>query len=116
MDADPATSKRVEETVLKTVSAVTGKDVRQITLKSPLTGTSAPSFVQRIEIVRRLESEFGLKIPDEHWNYLNTVGELVDYVQKRQLLSQKVQAAPIQPSIPTTNIPSGVQQRPIFKR
>lgn len=113
---DRAASKRVEETVIKTVSTVTGKDVRQITLKSPLTGASAPSFVQRIEIIRRLESEFHFKIPDEHWNYLNTVGELVDYIQKRQLLSEKAQTAPIQPSIPTTNIPSGVQQRPIFKR
>ena len=43
-------------------------------------------------------------------------GGFIPYIQKRQLLSEKAQTAPIQPSIPTTNIPSGVQQRPIFKR
>jgi acyl carrier protein len=109
---DPAESKRVREKVIQTVAAVTGKDIRRISLDSPLTGASAPTFVQRIEIIQRLEREFQIKIPDEHWNYINTVGELVDYVEKRQLLEKKGGSVAAQPSTPARNI----QQRPVFKR
>lgn len=111
---DPSESKRIREKVFLTISQVTGKDVREINLQLPLTGPSAPSFVQRIQIIERLEREFGFKIPDEHWNYLTTVGQLVDYVQKRQLwLRQQKSAAPSPASKPrTTTIPP----RPVFKR
>jgi acyl carrier protein len=92
---------RVQREVVKTVSQVTGRDAGDITPGFPLVGASAPSYVQRIEIVGRLERTFSVRIPDEHWNFLLNVGELVDYLQKRVAYRS----------------PAGEPtQRPVFKR
>jgi hypothetical protein len=77
---DPAAQHRVEQDVLRVVTHITG---RPADLQSPLTGTGAPSYERRIAIVQQIETRFKLLIPDDHWAHLNTVGELVDYVQKR---------------------------------
>jgi acyl carrier protein len=92
---------RVQREVVKAVSQVTGRDAADITPGFPLAGAAAPSYVQRIEIVSRLERSFSVRIPDEHWNFLMTVGELVDYLQKRVAYRS----------------PAGTPtQRPVFKR
>jgi acyl carrier protein len=92
---------RVQREVVTAVSQVTGRDAGDITPGFPLTGAAAPSYVQRIEIIGRLERVFSVRIPDEHWNFLVNVGELVDYLQKRVAYRS----------------PAGTPtQRPVFKR
>ena len=99
--ASAAELSRVQHEVVRTVSQVTGRDAAEITPRFPLTGESAPTYVQRIEIVGRLERGFSVRIPDEHWNFLMNVGELVDYLQKRVAYRS----------------PAGTPtQRPVFKR
>lgn len=36
-----------------------------------------------IEIIMRLEEEFGIEIPDEDAENINTVGELVKYIEEK---------------------------------
>jgi acyl carrier protein len=116
LKVEASVSNQIRDKVFRTVAEVMGKDVRQVSLKSPFSGSSAPTFVQKIEIIQKLEREFRFKIPDEHWNYLNTVGELVDYVQKRQLLNTKGGSIPVQRSIPTKSKDPVIPQSPVFKR
>jgi hypothetical protein len=99
--ASSAELSRVQREVVTAVGQVTGRDAGDITSGFPLTGASAPSYVQRIEIIGRLERVFSVRIPDEHWNFLMNVGELVDYLQKRVAYRSPAGA-------PT--------QRPVFKR
>jgi acyl carrier protein len=119
---DVRTLQRIEADVFHTISDVTGIDPREIKASYPLTGKRAPSYSQRIEIIDRLERRFGLRIPDEHWTYLNTAGELVDYVQKRlayRLYGRSPQQRDLQNKEPIGRpAPQlrGIEERPVFKR
>lgn len=123
----PAAMKAIEAEVVTTVARVTGRNPRTVTPKLPLSGPSAPRYSERIEIIERLERTFSITIPDEHWNYLNTVGELVDYIQKRSVYRRSLPASrePVSrepraadPSAPTPAVRPGgnLEQRPVFKR
>jgi hypothetical protein len=71
--------------VVRTVSKYLSSPVQSVEDTLPL---SAPTvyYVEKVQIVKALETEFKLNIPPEHWKYLNTVGELVAYIQKRIIL------------------------------
>jgi acyl carrier protein len=77
---DPITQRQIEQDVLRVVTEITG---RPADLQSRFSGAGAPSYERRIAIVQQLETRFKLVIPDDHWAHLSTVGQLVDYVQKR---------------------------------
>jgi len=59
---------------------------------SPELSLSAPStsYFQRIDIITMLENKYKLRIPDEHWTNLNTVGELVQYMNTRLILQNEL--------------------------
>jgi hypothetical protein len=74
-------------------------------------------YRQIISIIFEIEKKFKLRIPDEHWNYLNNIGELIDYVTNRVIITKskkyedyyKSGSMPVYPSPDTIN-------RPVFKR
>jgi acyl carrier protein len=108
------TSVRI--TVTQEISKVLGKTPDQIDEAFPLIGDQAPSYVLKIQIIEKLEQDFELKIPDEHWKVLTNVGELVNYIQQRNLLQQRFPSLQtksddwptIQQSLPS-------EQRPVFR-
>ncbi len=117
---DPKMLKMIEAEVVGTVSKVTGRDIQEIDPTFPLTGASAPRYSERIEIIDTLERKFNFRIPDEHWIYLNTVGELVDYIQKkdlyrRSLPAKELEGSPREPS-ERERLRPVEPDRPIFKR
>ncbi len=109
----------IRNTVISAVSRVTGKQPNAIDNNSPLTGNGSPTYMQRIQIINELEKTFGFIIPDEHWKSMVNVGQLVDYIQKREILQKNTQKSrakniprnwqDIQQSLPP-------EQRPVFKR
>jgi len=105
---------RIRSSVIDVVSKIIGKKASEIGSNYSLTGDKAPTYVQRIQIIEALEKEFNLMIPDEHWKSLETTGQLIDYVEKRQILLKSKQELPkdwqgIQQSFPP-------EERPRFKR
>ena len=117
---DPGMLRMVETEVVRTVSDVTRRNIREIGPTFPLTGASAPRYSERIEIIDTLERKFKLRIPDEHWNYLNNVGELVDYIQKRELYRRssprkEPEGSPREP-LERERLKPVEPDRPIFKR
>jgi len=104
----------IQKSVTDHVSRITGKKPNEVGPAFPLTGAKAPPYVQRIQIIGALEKEFNLMIPDEHWKSIDTVGQLIDYIEKRQtIVKSKPQLLrewqDIQQSFPA-------DQRPVFKR
>jgi len=76
------------------------------------------TYTQRIQLVTAIEQKYRISIPDEHWQAMSNVGQLADYVAKRQQLAQatgeqkSTQArswAQIQQSFPPS-------ERPVYKR
>lgn len=50
------------------------------------------SYVQRIQLVSAIEQQFQITIPDEHWQQMETVAQLADYVEKRKQLERSTPA------------------------
>jgi hypothetical protein len=46
------------------------------------------SYVQRLQLIRGVEQQFQIAIPDEHWQQMETVEQLADYVEKLQQLKR----------------------------
>jgi len=109
-----AEKEHIRTSVIGHVSRIMGKKPNEVGLKFSLTGTKAPTYTQRIQIIDALEKEFNLMIPDEHWKSIETVGQLIDYIEKRQIIFKSKQQLPedwqgIQKSFPA-------EERPEFKR
>lgn len=45
-------------------------------------------YDQRIQLIRAIEQQFQITIPDEQWQQMETVGQLADYVEKRRQLKR----------------------------
>lgn len=107
--------------VSQTAARVLGQNPATITLAYRLDRRNGVSYVQRIQIIQNLEKLFGMKIPDEHWRRMVTIGEIARYVFERQQLAksfpqikkyQKQNDWPrIQQSIPTDKKPVFINRR-----
>jgi acyl carrier protein len=118
-EVDTGEVEHIRNEIIKTVSKVTGKDAHKVTPSSRLADDIKATYVQRIKIVKDLERKFNLRIPYEHWNYLYTVSELVDYVHKRKIIEKKKEYRDSKKNSldwPSIQQKTPIDQRPIFKR
>jgi hypothetical protein len=51
------------------------------------------SYVQRIQLISAIEKQFQITIPDEHWQQMEVVAQLADYVEKRKQLERSTPAS-----------------------
>jgi len=118
-EVDTGEVEHIKDEIIKTVSKVTGKDADKVTPGSRLADDIKATYVQRIKIVKDLERKFNLRIPYEHWNYLYTFSELVDYVHKRKIIEKKKEYRDSEKKSldwPSIQQKTPIDQRPIFKR
>lgn len=54
---------------------------------SPGESLAALSYVQRIQLITTVERDFGLRIGDETWQKMSTVGQLADYIVRAKGLT-----------------------------
>lgn len=54
-----------------------------ISLQHNLVGKSAPSYFEKLQIIQRSEQMFNIKLQDEEWRLMATVGELSDYINNK---------------------------------
>ena len=111
----------IREDVVAFYAKVAGKPNTEINANTPFSDASRGglAYTQRIQVVTAIEQKYKLTIPDEHWQAMNTVGQLIDYVEKRKQLAQSTGSsvsasdkrswAQIQQSFPADT-------RPVYKR
>lgn len=60
-----------------------GIDKKRITINSTMTELGADSL-DLVEIIMKLEENFGLEIGDEDAEHMSTMKEVVEYIQQRR--------------------------------
>ena len=116
---DAGELKHIKNEIIKTVSNISGKELSMVTPSSRLIADIKVTYVQRIKIIKDLERKFNLQIPYEHWNYLYTVAELMDYIQKRKII-EKTEGygssgeKPLDWQLIQQKAP--IEKKPVFKR
>jgi acyl carrier protein len=85
---DPNLKKAIALNVQQTVAKALKQPSADKTKNFPLLGAGAPTYIDRIDIVRKLEKDYKLLIPDEHWQSMGDSQELAEYIYRRKLLEQ----------------------------
>jgi acyl carrier protein len=73
-------SQELFERVQKVVCEELNVPAEQVTAEASFTDDLNADSLARVELVMKLEEEFGIEIPDEDVEGLNTVGDAVNYV------------------------------------
>ena len=71
-------AKKVTEVIAKTLEV----DVDKVTTESHFVNDFNADSLQQIELVMALENEFGIQIPEEEANTIQTVQDAIDHVVK----------------------------------
>lgn len=75
--------KTTAERTRKAIAEVAGCSIEQATDDKHLANDLDLDSLDRYELTIDLEDEFGIEIPDEDADHLNTVGEIVALVESR---------------------------------
>ena len=78
-----ATVAEIEEKVTQIVSEQLSVDKSELSRETSFVNDLNADSLDTVELVMELEDEFNLSIPDEDAEKLKTVGEAIDYIQKR---------------------------------
>ena len=74
----------VEEKVTGIVSEQLGVSLEEITRTSSFIDDLKADSLDVVELVMSFEDEFGITIPDEDYEKIKTVGDAIDYIEKKQ--------------------------------
>ena len=83
-----ADKREVLKEVATAFAATRGTPIDQVRADTPISGGAWLSYSQRIRLVSEVEKRFALRIDDEHWQSMTSVGQLADYVSKRKELER----------------------------
>ncbi|MCI4444793.1 MAG: acyl carrier protein [Candidatus Aminicenantes bacterium] len=76
------------EELLKKVKSIVADKLNisedQVTENASFTQDLGADSLDTVELIMALEDEFGLSIPDDEAEKLNTVGKAIDYIQEKQ--------------------------------
>lgn len=74
----------VEEKVTGIVSEQLGVAIEEISRSSSFIDDLKADSLDVVELVMSFEDEFGITIPDEDYEKIKTVGDAIDYIEKKQ--------------------------------
>ena len=60
-----------------------GVDDAEVTDEASFTNDLGADGLDTVELVMQFEKEFNMSIPDDVWERLATVGEVVDYIERQ---------------------------------
>ncbi len=78
-----ATSKDIRRHIFGVVSEVSGLAVDELDTGMSIAEDIAPNSIDRITLFMALEDEFGESIPESEVRDINTLGELLSFVESR---------------------------------
>ena len=61
-----------------------GVEESQVTPEASLTADLNADSLDTVELIMEFEKEFGISIPDEDTQKINTVKDVIDYIEKLQ--------------------------------
>ncbi|AXA35093.1 MAG: acyl carrier protein [Candidatus Hydrogenedentota bacterium] len=73
----------VEQKVREIVAQQLGKNVDQVTPEASFRDDLGADSLDVVELVMALEEEFGVEIPDEDAEKIQTVGQAIDYLKEK---------------------------------
>ena len=74
----------VQEKVIGIVSEQMNVDKSQVARETSFVNDLGADSLDTVELVMEFEDEFGLDIPDEDAEKIQTVGEAIDYIEENQ--------------------------------
>ena len=80
MSDDQATT--TEGKVIKIVSEQLGVDIDEVKRASSFVDDLKADSLDVVELVMEFEDEFGITIPDEDYEKIQTVGNAIDYIDE----------------------------------
>jgi len=79
-----AAEKSIEQKVKEIIVEQLGVNVDQVTSEAKFIEDLGADSLDTVELVMALEEEFGQEIPDEEAEKLQSVGDVVKYIEERQ--------------------------------
>lgn len=77
----------IEEKVKDIIVEQLGVDASQVTPEAKFVEDLGADSLDTVELVMAFEEEFGIEVPDEDAEGLQTVGDVLRYVEQRQKAS-----------------------------
>jgi acyl carrier protein len=71
----------VDKKVKEIVAEQLGKDVNEITTSASFIDDLGADSLDIVELVMKMEEEFGIEIPDEEAEKIKTVNDVVEYIK-----------------------------------
>ncbi|OGP76029.1 MAG: acyl carrier protein [Deltaproteobacteria bacterium RBG_16_64_85] len=71
----------VEKKVKEIVAEQLGKDVNDVTIQASFIDDLGADSLDIVELVMKMEEEFGIEIPDEDAEKIKTVNDVVEYIK-----------------------------------
>jgi acyl carrier protein len=79
-----AAEKSIEQRVKEIIVEQLGVTAEQVTAEAKFIEDLGADSLDTVELVMALEEEFGQEIPDEEAEKLQTVGDVVKYIEEKQ--------------------------------
>ena len=70
----------VEQRVREIVAEQLERDVKEVTNTASLIGDLGADSLDVVELVMKMEEEFGIEIPDEEAEKIKTVNDVIQYI------------------------------------
>jgi len=80
MAAEKSTEQRIKEIIVEQL----GVNADQVTSEAKFIEDLGADSLDTVELIMALEEEFGIEVPDEEAEKLQSVGDVVKYIEENQ--------------------------------
>ena len=86
MTKEQLTPEEIRQKILTVVFEVTGVETSELKPELSINDDLVPSSLDRVTLLMALEDEFSRSIPEDELKDIETLGDLVDFVQEKYRL------------------------------